>query len=103
MDKIKWDTTIPLISTDRDGNKKEIAYFKKPDFKYNEEKKTLFVALNEEIKGRVFGRTLAPYIYINSVRRIDKNTVAILDFTFNGVQATSDLCSFPSIDSTVKQ
>lgn len=101
LDKIKWDTAIPVRALDREGNDKEIAYLKKPDFELDTKNKTLVVKINDSLKGKVMGRSLAPYVFIDRTRPKDKNSVIIEDFTLNGVQVTSDLCSFKSISSIV--
>ena len=101
LKKFKWDMTLPLTTVDRHKDKKEVAYLRKSDVVFDENEKILYVALNEDVRNKIFGLTIVPYVYINKVVRKDKNSVIIWDFTLNGFQATSDLCSFPTLNANV--
>ncbi len=60
------------------------------------------MSLSEDASRYIIGRSLVPYIHVDRVRKGEKDTAIIDAFTLNAIQAVDDLCSFSSINSTVK-
>jgi hypothetical protein len=102
LEKIKHNTRIPIVALDRDKNEKTVAFIGKADIKFDESTLILNVCLDDSVLKFIMGRSLVPYIYVDKVRRGEKDTAIIDFFTINGLQAVDDLCSFPSINSVVK-
>ena len=100
--RILWHTKIPFKTHDRSGYPKDIKLLKKDDIIVDKQNKTLSVKLEDSDTMGLYGLSLAPEICVEKVRKIDKDSVLIEDFTIEGIQATQDLCSFKSIDSIVK-
>lgn len=101
LEKIKWDSSLPLVGEDRHKNRKEYSFLRKTDLEFNDSEGILYVFIDPDLKGRLFGLSLAPYVHVDYVRR-DKEVAYIEEFTLNGVQVTSDLCAFSSIESKIQ-
>jgi len=101
LTKIRWDQCVPLSGIDRNKEKKQIGFIKRSEIEYDEASKTLYVTISEDYKLKIMGLSLAPIILVIRSGR-DKESLTVTEFSFEGVEATSDLCAFSSIDCTVK-
>ncbi len=101
LSRFNWKTAIPITCINRDKIKKEEGYVTKAEIDYDKDTKIVSVEIEETLLGKFYGRTIVPVVFVNRSRRNDKESIIIDDFTFNEFQATTDLCSFPSLNAVV--